>query len=174
MTLQNDSNHIQRAFLAWLSGSNRLFATPLTITKHSKQSIELAFTNANSMISATLTSREINIQFHWNDVCWDFLIYFEAVPELYRDYYVCSLRHPEDDTFYESRELLWELRLFEPFLAWVNNTLTKMPWIEVYEHKKIPKSVKLLDTLPTDCCIMSNHGIIIANPLYKKVTFNPH
>lgn len=173
MALRHDTNHIQQAFLAWFTDSKQLFTTPLIISKQTKQSIELAFTDANSMISATLTSREINVKFNRNGGLGDSLIYFETMPELYRDYYVCSLRYPEDETFYASLEVLWELRLFEPFLMWVNNTLTQMPWIEVFEQENLPL-VKLVESPPVDHHLMASQSIITANPLYKEVTINPH
>ncbi|NOT65707.1 MAG: hypothetical protein HOP06_06745 [Methylotenera sp.] len=175
MTKQHDTSLIQHAFIKWFKDSSQLFSTPLTITKHTKQSIELTFTNANSMISATLTSREISVQFNWDGIFWDYLIYFEAVPEFYRGYYVDSLRHADDDTFYVNRELLWETRLFEPFLAWVNNNLINTPCIVIYRHDKSFPTVKLLDSPPENLSFIKNSDeIVIANPLYKKAITIQH
>lgn len=175
MTPQHDTSLIQHVFIKRLKDSSQLFSTPQTITKHTKQSIELTFTNANSMISATLTSREISVQLNWNGVFCDYLIYFEATPELYRGYYADSLRHTEDDAFYVNHELLWEIRLLEPFLAWVNNNLFNAPWIVIYSHDKCFPTVKLLDSPPENLNFMKNSDeIVIANPLYKKATTHQH
>lgn len=67
--------------------------------------------------------------------------------------------------------MLWQFHLFEQFLKWVNNQLTKAPWIEVYGHEgettyaNLVDSLEQLNRLKTD---QSNEILIIANPLYYK------
>lgn len=156
---------IQRPFLLWFAESRRRFAVPLRIARHRKQSIELEFTRAKSLIRATLTSWEINVGFDWQGACWDLLICFEAIPELTRNGYVCSLCNPEQRDTYTSRDQLWRKHLFEPFLTWVNDTLTKAPWIEIYGCAGRLTAVKLLDSFPENQCSDLNCRII-GNPLY--------
>ena len=97
------------------------------------------------------------------------------MPELYRGYYVDSLRHADDDTFYVSRELLWEPRLFEPALVWVNNILINAPWIVINSNDKRSPTVNLPDSPPENLNFMKNSDeIVIANPLYKKATTHQH
>ena len=64
MTQQHRTSLIQHAFIKRFKDSSQLFSTPITITKQTKQTITLTFINANSMISATLTSQEISVQFN--------------------------------------------------------------------------------------------------------------
>ena len=171
MKIKHARPKIQRKFLSWFSESRHLFSTPLSISKHTKKLIELKFTDAESLIRVTLTSWEINVSFHWKDTFWDFLICFEAIPELKRGYYVCSLCDDAERDFYISREVLWQLHLFEPFLEWVNNKLTIAPWIEVDGQEGESTFAKLVGSSEQFNRLMSyqsNGSLIIANPLYLK------
>lgn len=161
---------IQREFLSWFFESRHLSSTPISISKHTKQSIGLAFTDATTMISATLSSWEINVSFHWEGIDWDFLTCFEAIPAQKRGWYVCSLCDDPEGDVYSTREVLWEVHLFEPFLEWVNGTLTKAPWIEVYGSVGETTAARLLVVLPDNQQPNTSENAktsIIANPLYK-------
>lgn len=168
MTQKQDDNAVQRAFITWLGHSKNLLSTPLTVTKQSNQYTELTFTKTNSMISALLSSREISVNFRLNNSVLDDIIYFKVMPELHNDYYICSLRYPDDETYYASKEALWEVRLFEPFLSWVNNSLTTMPWIEINENDRNHPKVKLLESKRLST------NTIVANPLYIDTVQTHH
>lgn len=161
---------IQRSFLSWFAESRRRFAVPLRVTRRTKQGIALEFTSAKSLIRATLTSWEINVGFDWQGACWDLLICFEAIPELTKNGYICSLCNPEQRATYTTRDQLWRNHLFEPFLAWVNRTLTKAPWIEIYGSAGRATAVRLLTSLPENqCSDLNQRGNccqIIDNPWY--------
>ena len=171
MNLKHARPKIQREFLSWFSESRHLFSTPLSISKHNKKLIELKFTDAESLIRVTLTSWEINVSFHWKDTFWDFLICFEAIPELKRGYYVCSLCDDAERDFYICREALWQLHLFEPFLDWVNNKLTQTQWIEIYGQEGKSTAAKLIgssEELNRLMAYKNEDMLIITNPLYLK------
>ena len=160
---------IQRAFLTWFAESRHRFTVPLRIARHTKRNIELEFEGGQSLISATLTSWEINVGFDWEGICLDLMISFEAIPELTSNGYVCSLCLPKARKVYPSRELLWRDHLFEPFLDWTNGTLVKAPWIGIYGSVDSYSSVKLLDSLPENKSSDMNQiseSLIIPNPLH--------
>ena len=176
---------IQRAFISWFAEKYQQISVPIRIGRRTRRSIEFEFPLANSLITATLTSSvkgcrfstilcEINIALTWQGECWDLLACFEAIPERTNTGYVCSLCDPElcwpePRAIYQSREHLWRDHLFEPFLEWVNNKLTKALWIQVGGEMGSYTYAKLLDSLPDsqglngDCQPDSQ---IIGNPMY--------
>ena len=89
-----------------------------------------SFAGLTRAIEVTLT-HEIGIHAMHDGEWWDALIFFEASPTKKPGGYVCEYCLPEYEVFYASRKDLWVDHMFEPFLAWVNETLSGMHWLSL-------------------------------------------
>jgi hypothetical protein len=166
---------IQREFLRWFIQYRSQFAVPLRISKRTRRSFELEFVGAKAMIGASLTSWGINVWFHWQGECWDFLNCFDVIPKLINNGYICTLCEYEHRVIFLSREQLWKEHLFNPFLEWINNELAQAPWIEIVGTKNEFTSARLLNSIPENIRTKSKPAevdIIITNPTYISSEYN--
>lgn len=84
----------------------------------------------------------------WQEGSGDDLHWNTVKPERTHGGYICSQNIDAEEwgpsvvvhgerKIYPKREDVWRVHVFEVFLDYVNNSLTKFPWIELYE---IPSS----------------------------------
>ncbi len=59
----------------------------------------------------------------WHDDCWDIIQWLDTDPKRVPGGYVCALCPEDSRPLVASREDLWRIEVFEPFLAWVNDEL---------------------------------------------------
>ena len=137
-------SRIQRAFLAWFKESRKQLKVPFRITKRSKQYICLESARSGLKVDGLLNSNGLSVGLSWQEgVSYD-VLWNEARTQLTSHGYQCrQSSDPEewgpevyvhkDIRPYPKREDVWRVHLFEVFLDYVNTTLTKFPWIEIYE-----------------------------------------
>ena len=171
---------IQRTFHLWFAEYRHQFTVPVRIGKRTHDHIDIEFIGSKGFISASLQSWDISVAFHWKEICWDFFICFEVMPELSPDGYICLWCESCDPEFcgpkkrkvYAHREDLWREHLFGPFLDWVNNTLATSPWIEIMGEGGGFTMARLLKSLPKPQHPDADGYKIIANPCYIGIGHN--
>ena len=135
---------IQRAFLAWFKESRGRLKLPFRITNRDDDIIVLEYVQSGLQVLPLLNHHGLSVSLCWQegiecDVLWN-----EARTRLTDNGYECrQSSDPEewgptvyvhkDIRPYSKREDVWRVHLFEVFLDYVNNKLTKFPWIEIYE-----------------------------------------
>jgi hypothetical protein len=120
-----------KAFFRWYAANEEKFAIKLELLKRTDSTLEIGFCHISRVITAQLTDDEIGIPIDWNDVFWDVIQWFETYPRRVPGGYVCR-ECPEDTRLtFPTREELWRIEVFEPFLAWVNDDLAKAETVAV-------------------------------------------
>ena len=87
----------------------------------------------DSKIEVVLTRWEINVAVIHEGECWDLLTSLETIPELAPSGFYYCLLCKEPPEYFVSREVLWQVHLFEPFLEWLNTTLISKPKVELHQ-----------------------------------------
>jgi len=137
-------SRIQRAFLAWFEESRKQLKVPFKITKRCKKYIVLESTRSGLKVQGLLNSHGLHVSLYWQEGTECTVFWNEARTQLTSDGYEClQSSDPEEwgpqvyvhKAFrpYPRREDVWRVHLFEVFLEYINNTLTRFPWIEIYE-----------------------------------------
>lgn len=135
---------IQRAFLAWFKESRGRLKLPFRITERDDDIIMLEFARSGLSVLPLLNHHGLSVALRWQGGSECLALWNEARTRLTDKGYECKQSaDPEewgpevyvhkDIRTYPKREDVWRVHLFEVFLDYVNNTLTKFPWIEVYE-----------------------------------------
>ena len=135
---------IQRAFLTWFKESRGRLKLPFRITKRDKNYIVLEFAESGLRVLPLLNDHGLHVSLRWQEGTECSVLWNEARTRLTDNGYECrQSSDPEewgDDVYvhkdirpYPKREDVWRVHLFEVFLDYVNNKLTKYPWVEVYE-----------------------------------------
>ena len=151
MTTYKDNKYharsrIQRAFLAWFKTARKQLLLPFRITKRNKNLIFLDYEKAGLRVSGLLNPYGLHISLFWQEGVESAVLWNEARTKLTSNGYKCKQSaDPEewgDEVYvhktrlsYPTREDLWRVHLFDVFLDYVNNTLTKYPFIEIYDVK---------------------------------------
>ncbi len=130
------------SFLRWHEESKERFAIPLVGMRRCRRGISMRFSLPNGGLSMTLFGNELIVRadnpFVPFDV-WDLLLEFDAAPKALQDGWMCQrcIANTDPDkpipTVYPSRDALLRDHVFEPFLAWVNESLAKAEAIGFYE-----------------------------------------
>lgn len=120
-----------KAFLHWYTTNEDKFAIKLELLKRTDWSLDIGFCQIGRVVTAELGIDEINILIVWNGTFWDMLQCFEAIPKRVPGGYVCNLCPEHDRSIYPSREAIWRIEIFEPFLAWVNDDLANAEAVAV-------------------------------------------
>jgi hypothetical protein len=124
---------IQKTFATWQAKQAEQFLVPLHFLKRTDRCLDFCFKGLNPALTIFL-SWEIGVGVDWQGENWDFLIFFETVPEHKADGYHCSLCIDEyAQITYSSREDLWQDHLFQPFLEWFNEYLVPARWLGLYK-----------------------------------------
>ena len=135
---------IQRAFLAWFKESRGRLKLPFRITSRDDDIIILEFVRSGLQVLPLLNHHGLSVSLRWQQGTECSVLWNEARTRLTANGYECKQSSdPEEwgpDVYvhkdiraYPTREDVWRVHLFEVFLDYVNNKLTKFPWIEVYE-----------------------------------------
>jgi hypothetical protein len=120
-----------KAFFQWYAANAEKFAIKLELLKRTDSSLEIGFCNLNRVVTACVSGEDISIPIVWNDTFWDVLQWFEASPKRAAGGYVCDLCPENDRPVYSSREEIWRIEIFEPFLTWVNDDLANAKGVSV-------------------------------------------
>lgn len=122
---------IQRTFLRWFKTSRTRFAVPPLIVRRTDRRLTLAFAGITPLISAFLSSENINVVVEIDRTSMDTL--FDSDLFLKRDQhgYFCALCNWQSRENHPSRESLWIEHVFEPFLRWVNDALAPAKWLRL-------------------------------------------
>lgn len=120
---------IQRAFLAWLDEAQPRLSRRVVIRRRTKQAIEFAFDVGAPMLNGWLNGWEITIAVTVTvgGECWDLIYDDYALPTPAEGGFVCRGCEPEARVVFQTREMLWRDHLFEPFGAWINESLAPRP-----------------------------------------------
>lgn len=131
------------SFLRWHDGSKERFAIPLAGMRRHRRGISVGFALPRGGLSMTLSGDELVLlvdnPLSPGDV-WDLLMEFDAAPTAVQDGWVCQrcIDNTDPDKpiprVYPSRDALLRDHVFEPFLAWVNESLAKAEAIGLYEE----------------------------------------
>ena len=135
---------IQRAFLAWFKESRGRLKLPFRITNRDDDIIVLEYVQSGLQVLPLLNHHGLSVSLRWQEGTECSVLWNEARTRLTYNGYECrKSSDPEewgDDVYvhkdirpYPKREDVWRVHLFEVFLDYVNNKLTKFPWVEVYE-----------------------------------------
>ena len=151
MTTRKDQKYharsrIQRAFLAWFKTSRKQLLLPFRITKRSKKLIFIDYEKAGLRVSGLLNRNGLHVCLFWQDGLQSDVLWNEARTELTSNGYECKQSADPDEwgdevfvhktrQSYPTREDVWQVHLFDVFLDYVNNTLTKFPFIEIYDPR---------------------------------------
>lgn len=119
---------LHRCFLRWLKENAARMQVPLVIESRTDRVIRCSFAGHTRALEMTL-SHDIGIHVLHDGEWWDSLEFFEAWPIARHPGYICGFCKPEYQKTYPSRQALWEDHMFEPFLSWVNETLTTHAWL---------------------------------------------
>lgn len=114
---------LHQAFIEWYRSSRTRFALPLELLEQTDDYLWIGFYRISRILTAALTTYEMNIVVEWRGTCWDFLHSFDAIPKRVPGGYVCDLCPEDDQPLFSSPEALWREEIFEPFLEWVNGEL---------------------------------------------------
>ncbi len=123
--------NMQQTFMTWLETAQARLAVPVSVVRRTDRFIDLRFNGLSPAIRASLT-HEIAIAVEYRGRTWDFLAFFEAVPQQTSDGYVCGLCLPTAKVLYTSPEELWCQHMFEPFLEFVNGQLATADAVGLY------------------------------------------
>lgn len=123
--------NIQQTFMTWLETAQARLAIPVSALRRTDRFIDLRFDGLSPAIRASLT-HEIAIAVEYRGQTWDFLAFFEAVPQQTSEGYVCGLCLPTAKVLYTSPEDLWRQHMFEPFLEFVNGELATADAVGLY------------------------------------------
>jgi len=105
-------------------------SVPLAFESRTDRVMTFSFAGLTRALEVTLT-HEIGIHAMHGSEWWDALIFFEASPMKKPEGYICEDCLPEHAVLYPSRKDLWVDHMFEPFLVWVNETLSGMHWLSL-------------------------------------------
>ena len=126
---------LHRAFLQWYSASRGRFLIDLEVLKRTDGHIEIGFCKISRVLTATLSSNGLDVVIEWQGTCWDLLRCFDADPEPVPGGYVRGLCPADGRPIFTSRDDLWRSEIFEPFLEWVNDELTKAVAVSIYSTR---------------------------------------
>lgn len=124
-----------RIFQSWYSTKQADFGRKLSVIKRNETRLELAvggIPNHVMSISFSISGGEprlldIAAYFYLNGECMDSTGWFDAQPVRVAEGYRCRICELEGNTkVYPSLEILCEDHLFEPLMAWINETLTNL------------------------------------------------
>ncbi len=88
-----------------------------------------AFVGVTGLVCGWINTFEMTVAARWGDEAWDPILDLDAYPLRVEGGIICRICRPS--ALFESRTALWADHLFEPFLAWVNDTLAPSPWLEL-------------------------------------------
>lgn len=139
---------LHKAFFAWFAVNRHRFAIDLKIEKRVDEWVEVSFVGINPAITAHLSAQvhemEILVEFPNEDA--NILLDFWALPMSVPGGYIDRSLLPEYRELLPSRERIWELGIFEPFIEWINGTLAKAYWVELRGKRDYWSDVRLLMT----------------------------
>lgn len=122
---------IHKAFFCWYHGNAHRFKVPLRYVYRTDRYLEFTFHGLHPYLSISLTD-EIGIHVTKHGIWWDALRFFEVYPQRVDGGYQCALCNTEAQETYATLDALWRDHLFEPFLAWVNDTLVPARYLGIY------------------------------------------
>ena len=165
---QSARSRLQRAFLAWWAESGKQFKVPFRIAKRTDDLIFFEATSSKLTVTATLYRSVIDIDIRWEDGPENIVLCIDGMPELTNDGYVCrEISDPAErgiDTYaqkdrkpHPTREDVWRIHLFDVLLDYVNNSVTRYPWIEIYEIPRVTPARLNSGTTWT------NFGVVLRN-----------
>ena len=114
---------LHKAFLHWYAANEERFAIKLELFKRTDTWLHMGFCGISQILTAELTTYEINIVVEWQGTQWDLLQSFDAIQKRVPGGYVCELCPEDKRPIFLSREAIWRTEIFEPFLKWVSNDL---------------------------------------------------
>jgi hypothetical protein len=120
-----------KAFFTWYAANEDGFVIKLELLKRTDRSLEIGFCNIKRVVTAYVGDGDISIPINWHDTNWDIIQWFEGSPRRFQGGYVCDLCPEDNRPVYSSREEIWRIEVFEPFLTWVNDDLAKAETVSV-------------------------------------------
>lgn len=121
-------------FLHWLKSNRLRFPFEPQILAVSRRSVRGQFIGVTSAIQFVLTQSGIVISAQWTGQCWDLISEFDVAERQTDQGYYNGLVLAEWITYYPTREALWRLESFEPFLTWCHKTLAISQFLALYEY----------------------------------------
>lgn len=118
---------LHKAFCRWYRTNQEKFAIKLELLKRTDAYLDIGFCGISRIVTASLTTWEINVYVEWRETAWDMLISLDACAKRVPGGYVCDLCPEGDRPIFPSREALWQAELFERFLAWAMRTWPARP-----------------------------------------------
>ena len=112
-----------KAFLRWHAANEDRFAIGLEWLGRDDASLEIGFRGISRVITAAVVRGDESVAVNWDGTFWDIIGCFEAIPRRVPGGYVCDLRGEDTREVHPSREDIWRIEIFEPFLEWVNGDL---------------------------------------------------
>ena len=120
---------VERFFRTWLASARRRLQIPLRIVGRSGSTLDIRFVGITPQLEIYLHAGELGVAVMHRQQCWDLIEVNEASPQRRGHSYFCRLCCPEARILYPTLGLLWRQHTFEPFLAWVNETLLAARWL---------------------------------------------
>jgi len=122
---------LHRAFARWLEANSSLLPVSVRFTKRTDRVWSFAFVGVTEILSGWINTFEISVAAEWDGGAWDLILDLDAYPVRVSGGFACRVCEPEKRVVFPSLEGLWADHLFEPFLAWVNDELAVLPWLEL-------------------------------------------
>ena len=120
---------VERLFRTWLASVRRRFQIPLRIVGRSGSTLNMRFVGIAPQLKIYLHDGELGVSVMHRQECWDLIKVIETSPQRRGRGHFCRLCRPEALTVYPTLGRLWREHTFEPFLAWVNETLLAARWL---------------------------------------------
>ena len=141
-------SRFQRVFLAWLDESRERLAVPVTVSRRTRDRLDLTFGDAAPMLEASVSAWEVIVSAEWEGDCVDLVFEVDVGPQRVPGGYVCDRCEPEKREVFPTREALWRDHLFEPFVQWVNQELAPARFVGVWRSGGMT-AARLLDETGT-------------------------
>lgn len=98
---------LHKAFCRWYAANQENFAIKLELLKRTDTYLDIGFCRISRVVTASLTTWEINVDVEWRGTAWDMLISLEARAKRVPGGYVCDLCPEGDRPIFSSREAVW-------------------------------------------------------------------
>lgn len=120
-------NFLQRTFMDWLAENRGTFCRKPIGISFVRGGVEFRLEGLPHGLSVHLSKTGAIVSYAEDGEVLDLLVDFEVVERRGADcYYRCELCvsfDPDNACLYASREVLWQMEVFDPLLQWINANL---------------------------------------------------